>query len=49
MGEDAKTISTYKAYVKNRDKLLNSFSKDITKLGMGVPYVFRIRLGTHGI
>ena len=28
MGEDAKAMSTYKAYVKNRDKLLNSFSKD---------------------
>ena len=49
MGEDAKAMSTYKAYVKNRDKLLNSFSKDEqSKLGMGVPYVFRIRLGTYG-
>ena len=25
MGEDSKAMSTYKAYVKNRDKLLNSF------------------------
>ena len=49
MGEDAKALSTYKAFVRSRDKLLNSFSKDEqTKLGMGVPYVFRIRLGTFG-
>ena len=49
MGEDGKALSTYKAFVKSRDKLLNSFSKDEqTKLGMGVPYVFRVRLGTYG-
>ena len=49
MGEDSKAMSTYKAYVKSRDKLLNSFSKDEqSKLGMGVPYVFRVRLGTYG-
>ena len=49
LGEDAKAMSTYKAYVKSRDKLLNSFSKDEqSKLGMGVPYVFRVRLGTYG-
>ena len=50
MGEDGKALSTYKAFVRSRDKLLNSFSKDEqTKLGMGVPYVFRVRLGTYGI
>ena len=49
LGEDAKAMSTYKAFVKSRDKLLNSFSKDEqSKLGMGVPYVFRVRLGTYG-
>ena len=49
MGEDGKALSTYKAFVKSRDRLLNSFSKDEqTKLGMGVPYVFRVRLGTYG-
>ena len=49
MGEDGKAMSTYKAYIKSRDKLLNSFTKDKQlKLGMGIPYVFRIRLGTYG-
>tara|TARA_B100000965_G_scaffold107777_1_gene89014 strand:+ start:1089 stop:2672 length:1584 start_codon:yes stop_codon:yes gene_type:complete len=49
MGEDGKAMSTYKAYVKSRDKLLDSFSKDEqSKLGMGIPYVFRVRLGTYG-
>ena len=50
MGEDAKALKTHKAFVKSRDRLLNSFSKDEqTKLGMGVPYVFRVRLGTYGV
>ena len=50
MGEDAKALKTHKAFVKSRDRLLNSFSKnEQTKLGMGVPYVFRVRLGTYGV
>ena len=50
MGDDSKALSTYKAFIKSRDKLLNSFSKDEqSKLGMGVPYVFRVKLGTYGI
>ena len=50
MGEDAKALKTYKAFVKSRDRLLNSFSKDEqAKLGLGVPYVFRVRLGTYGV
>jgi hypothetical protein len=50
MGEDAKALKTYKAFIKSRDKLLNSFSKEEqAKLGLGVPYVFRVRLGTYGV
>ena len=44
-----KSREAIKAFIKSRDKLLNSFSKDEqTKLGMGVPYVFIVRLGTYG-
>jgi|TARA_B110000914_G_scaffold176185_1_gene157531 tetratricopeptide (TPR) repeat protein len=50
MGEDAKALKTYKAFIKSRDRLLNSFSKEEqAKLGLGVPYVFRVRLGTYGV
>ena len=50
MGEDEKAIKTYKAFLKSRDRLLNSFSKDEqVKLGMGVPYVFRVKLGSYGV
>lgn len=49
IGNEAKALSTYKAYIKSRNKLLNSFSKDEQiKLGMGQPYIFRIKLGTYG-
>ena len=49
LGEDSKAMSTYKSYVRSRDKLLNSFSKEEqSKLGMGTPYVFRVRLGVFG-
>ncbi|MDA9325469.1 hypothetical protein N9Q36_01995 [Flavobacteriales bacterium] len=50
MGEHDKALKTYKAFIKSRDRLLNSFSKDEqAKLGMGVPYVFRVNLGTYGV
>jgi hypothetical protein len=49
MGEDAKALKTYKAFVKSRDILRNSFSKDEqAKLGL-VASVFRVRLGTYGV
>lgn len=49
LGESNKAQKTHKAFLKNRDRLMNSFSKsDQANLGMENPYVFRVNLGTYG-
>lgn len=49
LGESNKAQKTQKAFLKNRDRLMNSFSKsDQANLGMKNPYVFRVNLGSFG-
>jgi len=47
-GEDKKALSVYKSYLKARDNLMRSFSKEDQIAQGGAPYIFRLNLGTFG-
>ena len=47
-GEDKKALSIHKSYLKARDNLMRSFSKEDQIAQGGAPYIFRLNLGTFG-
>jgi hypothetical protein len=47
-GEDKKALSVHKSYLKARDNLMRSFSKEDQIAQGGAPYIFRLNLGTFG-
>jgi hypothetical protein len=47
-GEDKKALSIHKSYLKARDNLMRSFSKEDQIAQGGTPYVFRLNLGAFG-
>ena len=49
MEEGKKALSVQKSYEKNRNNLIEAFSKqDQSKYNVTDPYVFRVNLGTYG-
>jgi len=48
LGDEKKTLKIYNAYVKSRDELMKSFSKEKQIAQGGDPYIFRVNLGTFG-
>jgi len=47
-GEDKKALSVHKSFVKARENLMRSFSKEEQIAQGGAPYIFRLNLGTFG-
>ena len=47
-GEDKKAISIHRSFVKARENLMRSFSKEEQIAQGGEPYIFRLNLGTFG-
>ena len=46
--EDKKALSVHKSFVKARESLMRSFSKEEQIAKGGAPYIFRLNLGTFG-
>jgi len=47
-GEDKKALSVHKSYLRARNNLMRSFSKEDQIAQGGAPYIFRLNLGNFG-